>query len=132
MHGRYVTDILKMCLKNFNAEKNILTSLQDFDLHIAGGGGGGGGGGNTVSLACSQFLVTIFFQVLYVLCFTRPIYQVSVYRAIGLRLLNILRTNGLIETKFCIHIIIDKIYVGIVNRHFCHLIALWRGYSQIL
>ena len=26
---------------------------------------------------------TIFFQVLYVLCFTRPRYQVSVYRTIG-------------------------------------------------
>ena len=30
MHGRYVTDILKMCLKK-------LTNLQGFDLHIAGG-----------------------------------------------------------------------------------------------
>ena len=26
---------------------------------------------------------TIYFQVLYVLCFTRPRYQVSVYRTIG-------------------------------------------------
>ena len=26
---------------------------------------------------------TIFFQVLYVLCFTRPIYQVSLYMTIG-------------------------------------------------
>ena len=31
-------------------------------------------------------------------------------------LLNILKTNRPIKTKFCIHIIIDKIYVGIVNR----------------
>ena len=31
-------------------------------------------------------------------------------------LFNILRKNRLNETKFCIHIIIDKIYVGIVNR----------------
>ena len=30
-------------------------------------------------------------------------------------LLNILTTNRPIKTKFCIHIIIDKIYVGIVN-----------------
>ena len=30
-------------------------------------------------------------------------------------LLNILKTNGLIKTKFCIHIIIDKIYFDIVN-----------------
>ena len=28
-------------------------------------------------------LFTIYFQVLYVLCFTRPRYQVSVYRTIG-------------------------------------------------
>ena len=49
MHGRYVTDILKMCMKQFNAEKIFLTNLQGFDLHLAGG--------YTVSLACSQFLV---------------------------------------------------------------------------
>ena len=30
-----------------------------------------------------SFLYHIFFQVLYVLCFTRPRYQVSVYRTIG-------------------------------------------------
>ena len=30
-------------------------------------------------------------------------------------LLNILKTNGLNKTKFCIHIIIDKIYFDIVN-----------------
>ena len=30
-------------------------------------------------------------------------------------LLNILKTNRPIKTKFCIHIIIDKIYFGIVN-----------------
>ena len=33
-------------------------------------------------------------------------------------LLNILKTNRPIKTKFCIHIIIDKIYVGIVNHFF--------------
>ena len=27
--------------------------------------------------------IPYIFQVLYVLCFTRPIYQVSVYRTIG-------------------------------------------------
>ena len=52
MHGRYVKDILKMCMKKFNAEKLFLTNLQGFDLHLAGG--------YTVSLACSQFLVLIF------------------------------------------------------------------------
>ena len=31
---------------------------------------------------------------------------------------NILRMNGPNLTKFCIHINIDKIYAGIVNRHF--------------
>ena len=33
-------------------------------------------------------------------------------------LLNILKTNRPIKTKFCIHIIIDKIYFGIVNLFF--------------
>ena len=33
-------------------------------------------------------------------------------------LLNILKTNGLIKTKFCIHIVIDKVYFDIVNRFF--------------
>ena len=31
-------------------------------------------------------------------------------------LFNILKTNRPIKTKFCKHIIIDKIYFGIVNR----------------
>ena len=33
-------------------------------------------------------------------------------------LLNILKTNRPIKTKFCLHIIIDKIYVGNVNLFF--------------
>ena len=33
-------------------------------------------------------------------------------------LLNILKTNRPIKTKFCIHIIIDKIYVGIIIHCF--------------
>ena len=37
MHGRYVKDILKMCMKKFNAEKLFLTNLQGFDLQLAGG-----------------------------------------------------------------------------------------------
>ena len=36
-------------------------------------------------------------------------------------LLNILKTNGLIKTKFCIHIIIDKIYFDIVNCCFSQI-----------
>ena len=38
MLGRYVTDILKMCMKKFKAEKIIFKKkLQGFDMHIAGG-----------------------------------------------------------------------------------------------
>ena len=48
--------------------------------------------------------------------------------------------NEWAETKFCILIITDKIYFRIVMRHqffkyityLCPVIALWRGYSQIL
>ena len=36
-------------------------------------------------------------------------------------LLNILKTNRPIKTKFCIHIIIDKIYFGIVNWCFSQI-----------
>ena len=34
---------------------------------------------------------------------------------------NILRMNGQNLTKFCIHMIIDKIYLGIINRHFSQI-----------
>ena len=36
-------------------------------------------------------------------------------------LLNILRMDGQNLTKFCIHIIIDKIYIAIVKRHFSQI-----------
>ena len=36
-------------------------------------------------------------------------------------LLNILKTKIPIKTKFCIHIIIDKIYIGIVNHCFSQI-----------
>ena len=36
-------------------------------------------------------------------------------------LFNILRTNRLIKTNFCKHIIIDKIYFGIVNHRFSQI-----------
>ena len=36
-------------------------------------------------------------------------------------LLNILKTNRPIKTKFCIHILIDKIYVGKVNHCFSQI-----------
>ena len=35
--------------------------------------------------------------------------------------LNILKTNRPIKTKFCIHIIIDNIYLGIVNYCFSQI-----------
>ena len=38
-------------------------------------------------------------------------------------LLNILKMNRSIKTKFCKHIIIDKIYFGIVNRCFFRKLA---------
>ena len=36
-------------------------------------------------------------------------------------LLKILKMNGQNLTKFCIYIIIDKIYLGIVKRHFLQI-----------
>ena len=36
-------------------------------------------------------------------------------------LLNISKTNIPMKTKFCLHIIIDKIYVGIVNHCFLQI-----------
>ena len=36
-------------------------------------------------------------------------------------LLNILKTNRPIKTKFCIHIIIDKLYFGNVNHCFSQI-----------
>ena len=55
MHGRYVTDILKMCMKKFNAENIIFDKFTGFlSAHC---------GGYTVSLACSQFLVVFEFGV---------------------------------------------------------------------
>ena len=36
-------------------------------------------------------------------------------------LLNILRMDGQNFTKFCIHIIIDKIYVATLRRHFLQI-----------
>ena len=38
-------------------------------------------------------------------------------------LLNILKTYRPIKTKFCIHIIIDKIYFGFVNHFFSRKLA---------
>ena len=36
-------------------------------------------------------------------------------------LLNMLKTNRPIKTKFCMHIIIDKIYFGVVNLFFSQI-----------
>ena len=46
----------------------------------------------------------------------RPLIDVRIWF-----LLNILKTNRPIKIKFCIHIIIDKIYVGIVNHCFLQI-----------
>ena len=56
MYGRYVTDILKMCMKKFIA---IFFLGQINRVLVCTLRGGGGGGGYSVSLACSQFLVSI-------------------------------------------------------------------------
>ena len=45
-------------------------------------------------------------------------------------LLNILTTNRPIKTKFCIHIIIDKTYVGNVNH--CFFANLQHSYDPCL
>ena len=46
----------------------------------------------------------------------RPLINISIEF-----LLNILKTNRPIKTKFCIHIIIDKIYIGNVNPCFSQI-----------
>ena len=52
MLGRYVTDILKMCMKKFKAEKIIFDKFTGFRYAHCGG--------YTVSLAFSQFLVVVW------------------------------------------------------------------------
>ena len=47
--------------------------------------------------------------------------QVSDRCPLGYLFFNILIMYGQNLTKFCIHIIIDKIYIGIVNRHFLQI-----------
>ena len=47
-------------------------------------------------------------------------------------LLNILKTNRPIKTKFCINIIIDKIYFCIVNRCFSQIVKSYSiGFCSI-
>ena len=50
----------------------------------------------------------------------------------NLVLLHILRMNGQNSTKFCIHIIFDKIYIGIVKRHFFFFANLQQSYDPWL
>ena len=52
----------------------------------------------------------------------RPLIEVRI-----VFLLNILKTNRLIKTKFCIHIIIDKIYVVTCISLFCANLQLSYG-----
>ena len=55
----------------------------------------------------------------------RPLIDVRIWF-----LLNILKTNRPIKTKFCIHIIIDKIFVGIVNHCFFYVLCFtWPRYQ---
>ena len=46
-------------------------------------------------------------------------------------LFNILKTNRPIKTKFCIHIIINKIYFGIVNHFFRKLATELRPFIDV-
>ena len=39
--------------------------------------------------------------------------------------------NGQNLTKFCVYIFIDKIYVGIVNRHFCKFATELRPLNDV-
>ena len=48
-----------------------------------------------------SFLYHIFFQILYVLCFTRPIYQVSVYRTIGPLVMILMYKSGSFDVVLC-------------------------------
>ena len=57
MHGRYVTDILKMCMKKSNKEKKCFGQIYRVLICILRG--------YTESLACSQFLV-IAVKVLHI------------------------------------------------------------------
>ena len=50
-------------------------------------------------------------------------------------LLNILRVHGQNLTKFCIHIIIDKIYIAIVKHHFsqiCNRVTALDRYQKLV
>ena len=65
---------------------------------------------------------------LYWICPVCPSVILSIcHSVIILVFFNIFRMNGPNLNKFCIHIVIDKIYIGIVNRHFsqiCNFTAL--------
>ena len=82
--------------------------------------------GYLISIAYCLFFICIYIIIdkIYVVivkhCFFRK-FAIELGPLIDVRiwfLLNILRNNKQIETKFCIHIIIDKVYVGIVNLIF--------------
>ena len=58
------------------------------------------------------------------------IFAIELWPLINVRidfLLNILKTNRPIKTKFCIHIIIDKIYDG--NKNHCFFANLQQSYG---
>ena len=47
-------------------------------------------------------------------------------------LFNILRQNRFIETKFCIYIIINKMYIEIVNPHFSQIATELRPLIDVI
>ena len=63
-----------------------------------------------ISLPC-------IFQVLYVLCFTGPRYQVSVYRTIGLLVLSHMQTSGFCTTSA------QRLCKGLLETH-CSLYSI--------
>ena len=80
----------------------------------------------------TKFCINIIIDKIYVGIVNKCFSQISVFRKFSTEirplivvriwfLLNILRTNRQNKTKFCIHIIIDKIYVGSLNSCFSQI-----------
>ena len=66
-----------------------------------------------------NFVYTSSMLVLKIIVFRK--FTTELWPLIDVRiwfLLHILRMNGQNETKFCISVMINKIYVNIVKRHF--------------
>ena len=78
------------------------------------------------------------FQVLYVLCFTRPRYQVSVYRTIGPLVFHFISLASISATVFkvCIHNEDNQVYYCKQNQaaeiYFCLLFLFFFYLNPIL